>query len=129
VVPVAGASAGAGATAGATTGATTGATNGPTTAPPATTSTPVTAQEAAALRDMMRAVVTEGSGKLLLDVPAPDVLAKSGTAQFGSQDDLRNHVWMIAIHGDLAVAVFVDEGDFGSTTSGPLLKQFLLIAG
>jgi hypothetical protein len=36
---------------------------------------------------------------------------------------------MIAIQGDLAVAVFVDEGEFGSTTSGPLLKQFLVAAG
>ena len=77
---------------------------------------------------MMRAVVTEGSGGLLLDVPGAPVLAKSGTAQFGPDGDLRNHVWMLAIQGDLAVAVFVDEGDYGSTTSGPLLKQFLLAA-
>ncbi len=89
---------------------------------------PVTAAEASALRDMMRAVVTEGSGALLLDVPGAPVLGKSGTAQFGTDGDLRNHVWMLAIQGDLAVAVFVGEGDFGSTTSGPLLKKFLLAA-
>lgn len=95
------------------------------TSPPGT---PLTAAEAGALRDMMRAVVTEGSGALLLDVPGDPVLAKSGTAEFADQSGTGNHVWMLGIHGDLAVAVFVDKGDFGSTTSGPLLKQFLLAA-
>ena len=32
---------------------------------------------------------------------------------------------MIAIHGDLAVAVFVDVGESGSSTAGPLLERFL----
>jgi cell division protein FtsI/penicillin-binding protein 2 len=99
-----------------------------TPAPTSTPGTPLTEAEASALRDMMRAVVTEGSGALLLSVPGEPVLAKSGTAEFGTGADLKNHVWMLGIQGDLAVAVFVDEGDFGSTTSGPLLKQFLLAA-
>jgi cell division protein FtsI/penicillin-binding protein 2 len=107
-----------------TTDAATDAAPQPTSAPGA----PLTEAEASALRDMMRAVVTEGSGGLLLDVPGAPVLAKSGTAQFGADGDLRNHAWMLAIQGDLAVAVFVDEGDYGSTTSGPLLKQFLMAA-
>ena len=89
---------------------------------------PLTAAEAEALRGMMRAFVTEGGGTFLQDVPGEPVLAKSGTAQFGAQDALRNHTWMIAVHGDLAVAVFVEEGDFGSTTSGPLLESFLRAA-
>lgn len=85
---------------------------------------PLTAAEADALRSMMRAVVTEGGGDFLQDVPGPEVIAKSGTAQYGS-GDLQNHAWMIAAQGDLAVAVFVETGDFGSTTSGPLLESFL----
>jgi hypothetical protein len=36
---------------------------------------------------------------------------------------------MIAVHGDLAVAVFVDVGDSGSGTAGPLLDRFLRQAG
>ena len=32
---------------------------------------------------------------------------------------------MIATQGDLAVAVFVDDGDSGSGTAGPLLEEFL----
>jgi cell division protein FtsI/penicillin-binding protein 2 len=86
---------------------------------------PLTTAEAEALRTMMRAVVTEGGGDFLQDVPGPEVIAKSGTAQYGSGDDLQNHAWMIAAQGDLAVAVFVETGDFGSTTSGPLLESFL----
>jgi hypothetical protein len=32
---------------------------------------------------------------------------------------------MIAAQGDLAVAVFVNTGQSGSKTAGPLLKEFL----
>jgi hypothetical protein len=36
---------------------------------------------------------------------------------------------MIAVHGDLAVAVFVDVGRSGSGTAGPILDRFLRGAG
>jgi len=75
---------------------------------------------------MMRAAVSDGSNSFLKDVPGAPVSAKSGTAQFGSADNPHNHTWMIAIQGDLAVAVFVEEGESGATTSGPLLESFLL---
>jgi len=88
----------------------------------------LTQQEAAQLRELMRGVVTDGGAAFLQDVPGEPVAAKTGTAQFGPEDDLRNHVWMIAIQGDLAVAVFVDEGEYGSTTAGPLLAEFLAAA-
>jgi hypothetical protein len=32
---------------------------------------------------------------------------------------------MIAAQGDLAVAVFVNDGESGSRTAGPLLRRFL----
>jgi cell division protein FtsI/penicillin-binding protein 2 len=89
---------------------------------------PLTAAEATALRTMMRAVVTDGGAKFLLGLPGGDVMAKTGTAQYGSAGNLQNHTWMIAIQGDLAVAVFVETGELGSTTSGPLLKAFLTAA-
>ena len=73
----------------------------------------------------MRAVVTEGSGSALADVPGPPVLAKTGTAEFGDEEPLQTHAWMIGVQGDLAVAVFVDVGDSGSGTAGPLLEEFL----
>jgi hypothetical protein len=32
---------------------------------------------------------------------------------------------MVAVKGDLAVAAYVENGDSGSKTAGPLLKSFL----
>lgn len=89
---------------------------------------PLTGAEAETLRTLMRAVVTEGGATFLRDAPGGEVLAKTGTAQFGDAANLQNHVWMIGIQGDLAVAVFVDVGDYGSTTAGPLLERFLAAA-
>ena len=70
-------------------------------------------------------MVTEGSGAALGDLPGPPVLAKTGTAEFGDEEPLQTHAWMIAVQGDLAVAAFVELGDSGSRTAGPLLEQFL----
>ena len=77
---------------------------------------------------MLRGVVTDGSGRGLLDVPGPPVIAKTGTAEFGTGDDLQTHAWMIAAQGDLAVCVFVDVGASGSGTAGPILEAFLRAA-
>ena len=82
----------------------------------------VTADEAGTLRELMSAVVTEGSASGLRDVPGI-VGAKTGTAQYG--DGSRQHAWMLAIADDLAVAVFVEDGELGSSTAGPLMKEFL----
>ncbi len=73
----------------------------------------------------MAAVVNQGSGIFLSDVPGPQILAKTGTAEFGTKLPLQTHAWMIAVQGDLAVAVFVDVGVSGSQTAGPILEQFL----
>lgn len=88
---------------------------------------PLTRREAAQLRAMMRAVVTEGSGAFLSSLPG-EVGAKTGTAEYGAPDAsgaLPTHTWMIATRGDLAVAVFVETGESGSRTAGPLLRAFL----
>jgi cell division protein FtsI/penicillin-binding protein 2 len=88
---------------------------------------PLSGAEAATLRGLMRAVVTTGSGRFLLDVPG-EVGAKTGTAEYGEPDasgTLPTHAWMIATRGDLAVAVFVATGVSGSQTAGPVLEAFL----
>jgi cell division protein FtsI/penicillin-binding protein 2 len=56
------------------------------------------------------------------------VIAKTGTAEFEKNGAILTHAWMIAAQGDLAVAVFVDEGTSGSGTAGPILEQFLRAA-
>lgn len=101
-------------------------------APPADTaaapSVPLTTAEADTLREMLRGVVTGGSAAALADVPGPPVIAKTGTAEFGTGPDLETHAWMVAAQGDLAVAVFVEVGQGGSATAGPILETFLRAA-
>jgi len=92
-------------------------------APPST----LTADEAATLRDLMRGVVTDGSASFL-GALQPPVAAKTGTAEFGEPDaegHLASHAWLIATQDDLAVAVFVERGEGGATTAGPLMSAFL----
>ncbi len=86
---------------------------------------PLTGKEAGQLRELMGAVVSEGSGQFLSSLGGPDIIAKTGTAEYGSTTPPKTHAWMIAAQGDLAVAVFVADGDSGSKTAGPLLKKFL----
>ncbi|WP_243060499.1 penicillin-binding transpeptidase domain-containing protein [Nocardioides sp. SR21] len=90
---------------------------------------PLARAEAEALRSMLRGVVTSGSGVGLLDVPGQPVIAKTGTAEFSRNGKTLLHAWMVAAQGDLAVAVFVDEGTSGSGTAGPILEAFLRAAG
>ncbi len=82
----------------------------------------LTADEAATLRSLMNGVVQEGSATALQDVPGI-AGAKTGTAQFG--DGNKAHVWMLAITDDLAAVVFIEEGELGSTTAGPVMHEFL----
>lgn len=96
--------------------------------PTAQAGPPLSAAEATTLQDMMRAVVTSGHAGFLADVPGAPVGAKTGTAEFGSDNPPKTHAWIIGTHGDLAVAVFVEEGGLGATVSGPLLKSFLVKA-
>lgn len=91
------------------------------TAPPAP-AIPLTAAEADALRAMLRGVVAEGSARALTGIAEG---AKTGTAEFTSAGVTKAHAWMIAFRGDLALAVYVEEGVSGSKTAGPLVAAFL----
>jgi cell division protein FtsI/penicillin-binding protein 2 len=71
----------------------------------------------------MRAVVTEGSGTALSDVPGA-VGGKSGTAEFGGGDPPPTHAWFIAFRGDIAVAVLVERGRSGGSVAAPLAARF-----
>ncbi len=95
--------------------------------PEADPEVPLTAAEARSLRSLMRSVVTSGSGSVLAGIPG-EVGAKTGTAEYGEPGPggaLRTHAWMVATRGDLAVAAFVEDGESGSRTAGPLMAAFL----
>jgi len=86
---------------------------------------PISAQEDAQLKEIFRAVVTRGTGAGLADIPGKPVIAKTGTAEFDRDGKRLTHAWMIAAQGDLAVAVYVDEGTTGAGTAGPIVEDFL----
>ncbi|MFV0425411.1 MAG: penicillin-binding transpeptidase domain-containing protein [Beutenbergiaceae bacterium] len=89
---------------------------------------PLTQAEAEQLQELMFAVVTDGTAAFLQDLLAGDIGAKTGTAQFGLEQPPQTHSWMIAFSGDLAVAVFVAEGESGAETAGPIMADFLVTA-
>ncbi|MCH8569858.1 penicillin-binding protein [Nesterenkonia sp. AY15] len=85
----------------------------------------ITEAEAEDLRTLMTDTVNFGSLESLVDVPGERIYAKTGTAEAGDGDDSYSHTWVIAMQGDLAVAIFLEEGEFGGSTNGPLLQEFL----
>jgi cell division protein FtsI/penicillin-binding protein 2 len=89
----------------------------------------LTEKEAAQLRTMMRAAVTDGYLSSLTDLPGDPVIGKTGTAEYGSGKPLKTHSWVIAAQGDLAIAVFVEDGDLGAVTGAPMAKKFLQDVG
>ncbi|GAB4086906.1 penicillin-binding transpeptidase domain-containing protein [Myceligenerans cantabricum] len=82
----------------------------------------LTGDEAATLRELMAGVVEVGSARDALSGVPGVVGAKTGSAE--GNGGLTN-VWMVAVKGDIGVAVFVEDGDFGSTTAGPIMRDFL----
>ncbi len=98
------------------------------TAEPSGIKVPLVKAETNQLRELMHAVVTEGSGAALRSLQPPEVLAKTGTAEYGDDSPPKTHAWMLGVQGDLAVAVFVATGQSGSATAGPILASFLRAA-
>ncbi|HBX82465.1 MAG TPA: penicillin-binding protein [Propionibacteriaceae bacterium] len=84
---------------------------------------PLNGDEADAIRTLMRAAVTEGGAGILARAPGQPVYAKTGTASYGNP--VQYHGWMIAIRGDLAVAVFAANAKSGATTAGPVMLDLL----
>ena len=83
---------------------------------------PLTEKEAAALRDLMKAVVNVGTGSSLQGLAKG---AKTGTAEFTDDGQMKTHAWMIAYTDSFAIAAYVHEGVSGSASAGPLIQAFL----
>ena len=77
----------------------------------------------AALHALMRAVVTEGTGRAASGVEG--LAGKTGTAEFGTASPPATHAWVIGFQGDLAFAVLVENGTSGGTTAVPVAETFL----
>lgn len=77
------------------------------------------------LRDLMRGVVTSGTGTAVLGIPGGPVSAKTGTAEFGQEDPPETHAWFTGFQGDIAFAVLVEGGGFGGQVAAPIAARFL----
>lgn len=87
-------------------------------------STPLPAQVVEPLREMMRGVVSGGTG-IAADLPGEPVHGKTGTAQYGSEQPPLTHAWFTGFRGDLAFAVFVETGASGGSVAAPAARRFL----
>ena len=81
--------------------------------------------EAADLRALTRAVVTDGTGTAVRDVPGEPVRGKTGTAEYGTEVPPRTHAWFAGSSGDLAFAVLVEDGGFGGQSAAPVAAALL----
>lgn len=76
------------------------------------------------LRAMMRQVVTTGTATALKDVPGPPVHGKTGTAEY-DDNPAHTHAWFVGWQGDVAFAVFVEQGGSSTTSAVPIAERFL----
>lgn len=76
------------------------------------------------LKAMMREVVTVGTATALKDTPGGAVYGKTGTAEY-DDNPAHTHAWFIGWQGDIAFAVFVENGIKPSETAVPVTESFL----
>ncbi|MFE9204981.1 penicillin-binding transpeptidase domain-containing protein [Micromonospora sp. NPDC007230] len=81
-------------------------------------------ESVAALKTMMRAVVTGGTGSALAGVPGGPVYGKTGTAEYDN-NPAHTHAWFVGWQGDIAFAVFVEQGGSSTASAVPIAGRFL----
>ena len=85
---------------------------------------PLPRQQVRILRELMRLVVTDGTGTALAATEG-DPIGKSGTAEYRSGDPPPTHAWFIAARDDIAVAVLVENAPSGGESAAPIAAEFL----
>jgi cell division protein FtsI/penicillin-binding protein 2 len=96
----------------------------PAPAKPAATGPELDKAAVAALRTMMREVVTDGTGDGLRRAPGKPVFGKTGTAEFENGNE-QTHAWFVGWQDDIAFAVMVQKGGAGAEAAVPIVSRFL----
>ncbi|MBR2920354.1 MAG: hypothetical protein IKC27_03255 [Kiritimatiellae bacterium] len=82
----------------------------------------------------MRKVVAGGTGRLAGERVEAEVMGKTGTAEVGSRTNRRKNTWFIAyvtptaksaVQEPIAVALVIENGDTGGSTSAPKVGEIL----
>ncbi len=76
----------------------------------------------APLTALMRAVITEGTGRAAAGVEG--LAGKTGTAEFGSGTPLPTHAWFIGFRNGIGFAVLVEGGGVGGRVAAPIAAKF-----
>lgn len=88
----------------------------------------MSAEDAALLAELMRTVVTEGTGSAFRDAGYA-VYAKTGSAEYESEAGMKTHAWCNAFAENggkkLAVCVIVEDGQSGGATAAPIARRVL----
>ncbi len=94
----------------------------------ATLGEPISAQTASAVRDMMIAVVTRGTGTAA-GLPNVSVAGKTGTA---TNPHGKSHAWFVAFAPAaaprIAVAIVIENVGYGGSFAAPVAKRVLQVA-
>ncbi len=85
---------------------------------------PLDPAHAAALRELMRVVVTSGTGTRA-DVAGAPVHGKTGSAQFDPADPEATHAWFVGFREQLAFAIVIEGGGSGGGVAAPVAAEFL----
>ncbi len=85
-------------------------------------SAPLAAGTRAPLHALMRAVITEGTGRAAAGVAG--LAGKTGTAEFGSGTPLPTHAWFIGFRNGISFAVLVEGGGVGGRVAAPIAARF-----
>ncbi|MEH0845427.1 penicillin-binding transpeptidase domain-containing protein [Micromonospora sp. CPCC 205711] len=96
----------------------------PAPAKPAEPGPQLKAESVTPLKAMMREVVTVGTAKALADVPGGPVYGKTGTAEYDN-NPAHTHAWFVGWRGDVAFAVFVEQGGSSAASAVPISERFL----
>jgi cell division protein FtsI/penicillin-binding protein 2 len=81
-----------------------------------------------ALHQMMREVVTGGTGVKVKNVRGAPIYGKTGTAEFDN-NPAHTHSWFMGFRGDVAFAVFVQNGGMSTEAAVPIAGKFFTNLG
>ena len=88
---------------------------------------PIESEHFQAIKRMMRAVVSSGTGRGI-DIPGLDVCGKTGTAQAARKSD-KDQSWFVCFapmnDPKIALVVTAEGGGFGATTALPIARKML----